>query len=108
MFYNLFVEPTHDNFNEFMINYISSKNSKSSLLKKSEFIYCNQDQTKFIFHIDADFSNKEIHQEIIDLFNSIPGCVKNLNVLNVSFKIDDIADKLNNLGHLEELFKLYI
>ena len=108
MFYNLIVEPTHEQFNEFMIQYISAKNSKSLLLRKSEFIYCNQNQTQFIFHIDADFGNEQIQQEVMELFKAIPGCVRNLNVLNVSFTIDDIADKTNDLGYIEELFSVYL
>lgn len=108
MFYNIIVEPTHERFSEFLLNHVSGKKSGSSLLRKSEFIYCNQSQSVFIFHIDADFGNNQIQQEVMELFNIVPGCVRNLNVLNVNFTLDDICDKLGDIVLLEEKFALYL
>lgn len=108
MFYNIIVDPTHKRFSEFLLNHVSGTSSGSSLLRKSEFIYSNQSQTIFIFHIDADFGDSQIQEEVMELFNIIPGVVRNLNVLNVNFTLEDICDYLDDISLLEEKFALYL
>jgi hypothetical protein len=108
MFYNLIVDIENPNFENFMNKNIITSNPESDLLAKSKIIYCNKEQTRFIFYTDEDFSQELTQQTVTELFNIGAGVIRNLNVLNISLSYDDIKNDLENIQHIEELFSIYL
>jgi hypothetical protein len=108
MFYNLLINTTHNEFNNFMSNNILTSNPNSNLLKNSKLIYCNKNHTKFIFYTDYDFSLKETQELVTDLFVLANGVLSNLNVLNINLKLEDIINKLEDIEYIESLFTIYL
>jgi hypothetical protein len=108
MFFNLIIDTSNTNFDNFMNKNILTSSPESELLALSKIIYCNKEQTIFIFYTEADFSQELTQQAVASLFTIGVGVVRNLNVLNTELTFNEIKDNLENIEYIEKIFEIYL
>lgn len=87
MFFNVIIDVNHTDFND-VYDKILNKSFIGTILEFSDYVICNNNFTKVIFHTNLDITQETTQQLVVELFNAGKGCIRNLNVLNTSIDIN--------------------